>query len=248
MGLDSWWWIAGLAAFLVGLSKGGLPAVGTLGVPALSLVMSPVQAAALLLPIFVASDVVSVWLYRRHYSAATLRILVPAGLLGVVVGWLMASVVSDNAVKLLVGTIGVVFCLHTWLRKPVTGPAKAPQVGKGLLWGGLSGFTSFIAHAGAPPFQVYVLPQQLPKAVFAGTSTLFFAVINFAKIPPYQHLRPYSGAMLEQAAWLLPAALVGTLAGAYLTRRITDVWFYRLVQTGLFLMSLKLVYDALFKA
>ena len=72
-------------------------------------------------------------------------------------------------------------------------------------------------------------------------------MINFAKIPPYQHLRPYSGAMLEQAAWLLPAALLGTVAGAYLTRRITDAWFFRLVQTGLFLMSLKLVYDALFK-
>ena len=247
MAIDNWWWVAGLAAFLVGLSKGGLPAVGTLGVPALSMVMSPVQAAALLLPIFVASDVVSVWLYRRHYSAATLRILIPAGLLGVLVGWLMASMVSDNAVKLLVGTIGVVFCLHTWLRKPVTGPAKAPQVGQGLLWGGLSGFTSFIAHAGAPPFQVYVLPQQLPKAVFAGTSTLFFAVINAAKIPPYQHLRPYDSTLLGQAAWLLPAALLGTVAGAYLTRRITDAWFYRLVQTGLFLMSLKLVYDALFK-
>jgi uncharacterized membrane protein YfcA len=90
-----------------------------------------------------------------------------------------------------------------------------------------------------------MLPQKLPKLVFAGTSTLFFAVVNAAKLVPYQFIRPYSSESLHQAAWLVPAALLGTVMGAWLTRRLADAWFFRLVQIGLFIVSLKLVWSAL---
>ncbi len=244
MNSDLYIWLASGAAFLVGLSKGGLPAVGMLGVPLLSMVMSPVKAAVLLLPIFVISDLMGIWLYRRDFSLANLRILVPAGIFGVFVGWLTASMVSDRAIMFLIGATGVAFCLNMWLRKPSLAPAQPPQRAKGWLWGSLAGFTSFISHAGAPPFQVYMLPQKLPKAKFAGTATLFFAVINAAKILPYQNLQPYSHDTLRSAAVLIPFALVGAVCGAYLTRRIADVWFYRLVQVSLFVVSVKLVFNA----
>lgn len=243
---DAYTWLAATAAFLVGLSKGGLPAVGMLAVPLLSLVMSPVQAAVMLLPIYVISDMMGIYLYRRAFSAPNLRILLPAGVLGVVVGWLTASMVSERAITFLIGVVGMAFCLNTWLRKDAQAPAEPVHAGKGWFWGGLAGFTSFISHAGAPPYQVYMLPQKLPKAVFAGTSTIVFAVINAAKILPYQNLRPYSADALHSAAVLIPFALVGAVAGAWLTRRIADVWFYRVVQWGLFAVSLKLMADAIF--
>jgi hypothetical protein len=245
MPFDALFFLAALAAFLVGSSKGGLPAVGMLAVPVLSLAMSPVLAAALLLPIFVVSDVAGLWLYRRDYSAANVRILVPAGVAGVLVGWLTAAWVSERAITLLIALLGLGFCLNLWLRKNRDAPPRPPQRAKGWFWGTLAGFTSFISHAGAPPFQVYMLPQQLPKAAFAGTSTIVFAVINAAKIIPYQHLRPYSAAVLSQAAALVPFALVGAVAGAYLTRRVSQRWFYLLVQLSLFGVSLKLLADAL---
>jgi len=244
MTFDSYFVLAGLAALLVGLSKGGLPTVGMLAVPLLSLFMSPVKAAVLLLPIYIISDMVSVWLYRKNFSAANLKILIPAGVLGVFVGWLTASVTSDSAVKLMIGFMGVGFCLNTWLRK--TPQDKQPiDARKGWFWGTVAGFTSFISHAGGPPFQMYVLPQRLPKIEFAGTATLLFAVINAAKILPYQMLQPYSVDDLMRAANLIPFALVGTVLGAYITRKIADVWFYRLVQAGLFTVSLKLIADVL---
>jgi len=236
--------LAALAALLVGLSKGGLPAIGMLGVPVLSLVMSPVRAAGLLLPIFVISDVVGVWLYRRDFSAPNLRILIPAGVLGVAAGWLTASMVSERMITLFIGLLGLGFCLNAWLRRAHDRPGQPLNPAKGWFWGAVTGFTSFISHAGAPPFQIFVLPQKLPKATFAGTSTLLFAVINAAKILPYQMLRPYSFESLREAALLVPFALVGTVLGAFLTRRIADVWFYRLVQAGLFAVSLKLIADA----
>jgi uncharacterized membrane protein YfcA len=234
--------LAGLAALLVGLSKGGLPTVGMLAVPLLSLFMSPVKAAVLLLPIYIISDVVSVWLYRKNFSAPNLKILIPAGIVGVGIGWLTASVTSESAVKLMIGCLGVGFCLNTWLRK--TPQDKQPaNTKKGWFWGTVAGFTSFISHAGGPPFQIYVIPQRLPKLEFAGTATLLFAVINAAKIWPYQMLQPYSYDDLMRAADLIPFALVGTVLGAYITRKIADVWFYRLVQAGVFVVSLKLIAD-----
>ena len=242
--IDPYLILACLAAWLVGLSKGGLPSIGMLAVPVLSLVMSPVKAAVMLLPIYVISDVVGMWLYRKEFSLINLKILIPAGVFGVFMGWLTASYISDVAIKLLMGLIGVSFCLNTWFRKNAHTTTQAAHIPKGLFWGTVAGFTSFISHAGAPPFQVYVLPQRLPKAQFAGTSTIVFAVINAAKIWPYQQLRPYSTEDLMSAAVLIPAALIGTFLGAYLTRKMADVWFFRIIQWGLFAVSLKLIADA----
>ena len=235
---------AALGAVLVGMSKGGLPSTGSLAVPILSLVISPIKAATLLLPIYVISDAVGIWLYRKNFSPWNLKVLIPAGVFGVFVGWLTASMIPEKMVTMLIGVIGVLFCLNTWLRKKPTGTLKPPKLLPGLFWGTLSGFTSFISHAGAPPYQVYVLPQQLPKAVFAGTSTLVFAAINFAKILPYQNLRPYAMTDLMDALVLIPFAIGGTFLGAVLTKKIPDKLFFRLVQIGLFAISLKLIWGA----
>jgi uncharacterized membrane protein YfcA len=244
LNLDLLFWLASAGAFLVGLSKGGLPSIGMLAVPILSLVMSPVKAAVMLLPIFVLSDGVGIWLYRRDFSLPNLRILVPAGIVGVVIGWCTASLVSERVITFLIGLMGVSFCLNVWLRKSQAAQARPVQRLQGYFWGAVSGFTSFISHSGGPPFQVYILPQKLAKAQFAGTATLFFAVINAAKILPYQLLRPYTLDALYESAFLVPAALLGTLAGAYLNRKLADKWFFLVVQLALFGVSLKLLVDA----
>lgn len=243
LSFDLFFVLAAVGAFLVGLSKGGLPTIGMLAVPIMSLVTSPVVAAVLLLPIYVISDMVGIWLYRRDHSLAHLRLLVPAGILGVAMGWGTAALVPERAITFLIGFMGFAFCLNTWLRKASTDRPTPLHRGKAGFWGCMAGFTSFISHAGAPPFQIYMLPQKLSKTQFAGTSTLFFAAVNLAKIVPYQHLRPYTPDGLWTAALLVPFALAGTLLGAYLTRRMADRWFYRLVQAGLFAVSLKLMAD-----
>ncbi len=245
MEIDLYLVLASFAALLIGMSKGGLPLVGMMSVPVLSLVMSPVKAAVLLLPLYVISDMVGVWLYRRDYSLVNLKILVPAGIAGVLIGWLTASLISELTIKLIIGVVGVTFCLQTWFKRGQSEVPVSASVLKGTFWGALAGFTSFIAHAGGPPFQVFVLPQKLSKAEFAGTATILFAIINLAKVGPYQNLSPYAAEDLMKAAVLIPFALMGTYLGAYLTRKIADAWFFKLVQTGLFLVSLKLISDAL---
>ena len=235
--------LVALAAFLVGLSKGGLPAVATLGVPLLALVMSPVAAAALLLPIYIVTDWVGLWLYRRTYSARNLRILIPAGLFGVLIGWAVASRVSDAFVGLLVGLVGLGYCLNAWIRHRRTTEPRPADVPRGVFWGTVAGFTSFVSHSGAPPFQMYVLPQKLEKLAFAGTATILFAIINAAKLIPYWELNSFSAIDPKLPLLVLPVGILGTWVGAKLTRVLPDRLFFALVQAALFLVSLKLVWD-----
>jgi uncharacterized membrane protein YfcA len=237
--------LTALAAFLVGRSKGGLPSVGTLGVPVMALVISPVAAAALLLPIYLVTDWVGLWLYRRTYSARNLRILIPAGLAGVLFGWAVASRVSDGFVGLLVGLVGIGFCVNTWMRHRRSAAARPADVPRGVFWGTLAGFNSFVSHSGAPPFQMYVLPQQLEKLAFAGTGTILFAIINVAKIVPYWQLDSFTAIDPKLPLLVLPVGILGTWVGAKLTRAMPEVLFFRLVQVALLLVSLKLVWDAL---
>lgn len=236
-------WLLLLASLLVGMSKGGLPGVGMLAVPILSLMISPVIAAVLLLPIYILSDVVGVWLYRREYSPENLKILIPAGIVGVLLGWATAAYVSDLVVSFLIGVLGVSFCLSRWLRRSTPSAANPADLRRGLFWGTLSGFTSFVSHAGAPPYQIYTLPQQLPKMVFAGTTTILFACVNLAKVVPYSTLHPYTGSTLWMSVVLVPIAALGTVAGKVFIQNLSEKWFFLGVQVVLFLVSLKLVVD-----
>lgn len=235
--------IAAIGAFLVGLSKGGLPSVGALAVPLLALAIPPMTAAALLLPIFVASDMVGLYLYRREFSPRNLAILIPASLVGVGLGWAFSAQLSSLFIGLLVGLIGVLFCLNSWIGaryRKIGTPADVPR---GIIWGSLTGLTSFVSHSGAPPFQMYVLPQRLDKMVFAGTSTILFAIVNAAKIVPYWQLRQFAQFDVNLASWIAPAAIIGTFVGRKLTKVIADKLFFRLVEITLLGLSIKLILD-----
>ncbi len=242
--MEDFIWLLWIAAFVVGLSKGGLPSIGMLAVPILALVMSPVKAAVLLLPIYLISDVVGVSLYRRKFSKPNLIVLIPAGILGVLVGWATATMISEQAIALLIGLLGIGFCLKTWFYKRKDQKANIANPVTGMFWGTATGFTSFISHAGAPPYQIYMLPQKLSKIEFAGTTVIVFAMINLAKIVPYQNLNPYSFDDVQITIILIPFALAGTFAGAFLTRRIRETWFFLGVQISLFVVSVKLVISA----
>lgn len=235
-----------IAALLVGAAKGGLPVVGMLGVPVLALATSPVHAAGLLLPIFVVTDVFGLWLYRREFDRRNLAILIPASILGVGIGWATASIVSESLVTLIVGLIGLVFSVNYWLRARHAMTSHKADVPRGVFWGTLSGFTSFVSHAGAPPYQMYVVPQRLDKMIYAGTTTILFAVVNAVKLVPYWALGQLSLANLKTVAVLFPFAIAATFAGVKLTRIIPSDLFYRLVIWALFFISLKLIYDSAF--
>lgn len=241
----SFWILAGIAAFVIGAAKGGLSSVGMLAVPIMALTISPVAAAGLLLPIYIVSDMFGLWAFRREFSVLNVKIMLTGAVVGILIGWWLATLVPEAYVRVIVGGIGIAFCVDRFLKRKLEQVARPATWPRGLLWGAITGFTSFVSHSGGPPFQVFVLPQRLPKMVYAGTVTIVFAVVNLLKLPPYILLGQVRLENLDIVAGMAVFAIAGVFAGLKLTRIIPERQFYAIVTVMLFLVSLKLTYDGI---
>ncbi|THD85080.1 sulfite exporter TauE/SafE family protein [Aliigemmobacter aestuarii] len=239
------WLLAVLAAMLVGAGKGGLPVVGMMGVPVLSLAISPVTAAGLLLPIYVLSDIFGLYAYRHSFDKRVVAIMAVGMTVGVGIGWATARIVPEPLVTAIIGAIGTVFALNLLIRRQAAAAPRRAEVAPGVFWGAVTGFTSFVSHSGAPPYQVYVLPLQLEKAVFAGTGTIAFAYVNAIKLIPYWHLGQLSPGNLKVAAFLAVPAVLAVFGGVRLVRIIPERLFFRIVTWALLFISVWLMWKGL---
>jgi hypothetical protein len=238
--------LAVFAVILIGLSKGGFGgALAMLGVPIVALVIPPIQAAAIFLPILVVMDLAGLYAWRGIYDRRTLVIMLPGALAGIVIGWLTAAYVNDSHIRLIVGALAVAFSLQWWFGGGETRNALPHNTLKGRLWGTVAGFTSFVSHAGGPPFQMYGLPLKLDKTVYVGTGVIFFAVVNAAKLPAYFALGQFTVQNLLTSAILIPLAPLATLAGAWLVKKVDQTLFYRITYAALLPVGLKLIWDGL---
>ena len=238
------WLVAILAVTLVGISKGGFAGLGVLGVPLLAVVMPPVQAAAILLPILILQDWVSLYSFRRAIDRRVLLVPLVGALVGTIIAYAAASLIKDGHVRLIVGVIALAFAVNWWVglvQKKARGPAPGDIAG--LFWGLVAGFTSFISHAGGPPYQIYSLPQRLTPEKLAGTTAWFFAIVNLLKVIPYFYLNQFSHENLLVSLALAPVAIVTTLAGVWLVRRVNAMIFYRIVYGFLVIVGLNLIWE-----
>ncbi|MEY8879154.1 MAG: sulfite exporter TauE/SafE family protein [Leptothrix sp. (in: b-proteobacteria)] len=244
--IDPWFYAAAVpAALLVGLSKSGFASgLGALATPLLAMSVSVPQAAALVLPLLCLSDVMGLITLRRHADWTVLRQLLPAGLIGIVVGWLSFGLLPAHAVGGITGVVTLVFLAWQLLfpAKPdAAPPGSVACAGLALT----SGYTSFVAHSGGPPIVMALLPRHMAPLAYAGTSAVFFAAINLAKWLPYSLLGLIDLSNLTTSAVLMPVAAAGVLLGIWATKHVSPRWFYILVRGGMLLTGVKLVWDAL---
>ncbi|WP_409433270.1 sulfite exporter TauE/SafE family protein [Litorimonas sp. RW-G-Af-16] len=237
-------WITAIVAVVItGISKGGFGGLALFAVPLMALTISPLQAAGIMLPILIVMDWISVWSYRKHWDKALVFKMVPAAVIGIGIGWALAGYVTDNLVRVIVGMIAVAFPLYHWFG-PKSGLAAIKDSRlAGYIAGSLAGFTSFIAHAGGPPFQAYAIPQGLPHRIYAGSAVMFFFVVNAVKLVPYAALGQFDKTNLTTSLILLPLAPIGVLIGVYLVKRIDGTLFYRIMYGLIFITGLKLLFD-----
>ena len=245
---DPWFYAAAVPAVLLfGISKGGFGGgLGTLAVPLMALVISPIQAAAILLPVLCVMDIVSVWKFRGLWIWAEIRVLLPASLVGIAAGTFLFEYMSASVIRLIVGVVAVLFTVHYWVSKR-NSDARLTDFSRpvGTLLGAAGGFTSFIAHAGGPPISMYLLRRPLNRTDFAATAVLFFAVVNYVKLVPYAWLGQLATGNLMTSLALAPLAPIGVLIGVYLHKRVSDRFFFGFVYLLLFVVGLRLVYDGL---
>jgi uncharacterized protein len=246
----NFWLLAIVGTLLTGVSKGGFAgALGGFGVPLMALVISPIQAASIMLPILIAMDAYGLKVFWKKCDWIVLRSMAWGIFLGMLVGTFTFGALSPNGVRVTVGAIAVAFPVYKLLERFARGrdvPAGAISWFKGNLWSTVSGYTSFIAHAGGPPFSVYVMPLKLDKQVYAATAAIYFAIVNIVKLPSYWALGQINLANWGMALLLCPLVPVGIQLGMWMQGKIkSDENFYLITQGMMFLTGLKLVWDGL---
>ncbi|RYY43415.1 MAG: sulfite exporter TauE/SafE family protein [Sphingomonadales bacterium] len=240
------WALAIPAVILLGLAKGGFAGMGALSLPMLALVTDPVRAAAIMLPLLIAQDVVGVWAFRRSIDWFVLGWMLPGAVIGILLGYGFAASVSPDAVMAAVGAISILFgAYRLWVERHSLPEAGNSPGWVGSIAGVAAGFTSQIAHAGGPPFQLWVLPRRLSRDMLVGTTAIFFATVNWIKVPAYLALGQFTWPNLLLAAALMPVAILSTVAGVWLVRRVSAERFYTAIYWLMIVVGVKLVWDAL---
>lgn len=232
------------AVLLLGVSKSGFGAgFGSLAVPMMAMAVSVGEAAAILMPLLFVMDVLGMAAFRKDFDPVLLRRILPFGIAGIGLGALMFRLVPAPVVSATVGALTLLF-LAQRLR-----PAKAtdapPPHWLGRILATASGFTSFVAHAGGPPINVYFIGLKLAPLRFTATMSFFFFALNLCKWLPYGYLGLLDLRNMSTALVLLPLAPVGVWLGVRLARRVSPQLFYRLVYVGMLLTGLKLLWDGL---
>ena len=233
------------ALLMTGINKTGFASgIGVLAVPLMSLAVPPLQAVAIMLVVYCVMDLFAMWAYRHNWDRRNLRIILPAGFVGIGVGWVSAGMLSTPAIKVIVGTIAMLFTLHHWFAPRALTPRSPTRV-MGYACSAVAGYASFIAHAGGPPLSMYLLPQKMEPARYVGTAAMYWGVMNYAKLLPFGALGQLDSRNLLTALVLLPLAPIGTRLGVWINRAINPAWFYRIVYALSFAIGAKLMWDGL---
>ena len=242
---DPLFYTAAIPALLItGISKAGFGSgLGILAVPLIALTMPAAQAAAIMLPILCIMDLAALWAYRGQWSRENMKIMLPGGIAGIVLGALTFRYVSEAGLKFMLGAVAIGFLLQRWLSNASSAEKTGPTPGKGAFWSALSGYTSTLAHAGGPPLSIYLLPQRMDKALLVGTTVVFFTIMNYVKLIPYTLLGLFDSGNFATSAGLAPLGVLGIFCGVWLRKRISETIFYRLCYAFLFVTGVKLLYD-----
>lgn len=239
---------AAFAVTLTGISKSGFSGgVGSITVAILAIFTSPLAAAAIMLPILCVMDYLGLWAYRKVWDKKSLLIMLPAAVVGIGIGTATFRHVDENTVRLILGAITLVFSLNFFIKAGNMGAPQKRHWLVGMVAGCISGFTSFIAHAGGPPIKAYLLPQQMDKTLFVGTNVVFFFAVNQMKLIPYAWLGQFSMENLIVSAVLLPLAPFGIWLGLKLHGMVSQSLFYWISYSMMVVAGCKLIYDGLTK-
>lgn len=236
------------AVLFAGISKAGFGSGASFaGATILALAIPPGQALGIMLPLLMVIDLATLKPYWRRWSWADARLLVLGALPGVALGAWLYRIADPDLFRLLIGGIALAFV--AWQGAARAGAIRPPSRGlpawAGAISGMVTGFTSFVSHAGGPPAAVYLLSRRLDKTRFQATTVLVFWLINLAKFLPYSFLGIFTVETIRMDLLLLPVALLGAWLGIKAHHLVPERLFFAITYVLLTVTGLKLVYDGL---
>jgi uncharacterized membrane protein YfcA len=236
---------ASIGVILFGVSKGGFaPPIAILSIPIMAIVMSPIRAAAILLPVLLIMDFVAIYIYWNKWDIKNIKIILPPAMMGIFIGTVTFSFTSEDSIRIIIGLIAIIFIILSLFQE--NSQLLKPTKKKGFFWSLIGGYTSFIIHSGGTPVNFFLLPQKLDKTVYVSTMTLTFLIINIVKLVPYFFLGQLVFSNLKISLILFPLAPISIYLGYYLHKKINEKAFYSLIYFFLAIGGAKLIFDGIF--
>lgn len=229
--LTQWLW-AILAALLLGVTKAGIAGLGTISILIMADIFPAGMSSGVILPMLIIGDIMAVVFYRRHANWPLLGKLIPAALVGVVIGWMLMGKMDDAQLRVVIGVVVLLFLLFNLLRD--RGIIREERIPEGWAFAGpicvMAGIVTMMMNAAGPLMLVYFLSLRLEKNRFIGTMAWYFLVLNVLKVPFSMQLGFITFESFVFNLELAPAILVGGMAGIWLVKRLSNQRFQVWVQ------------------
>jgi hypothetical protein len=238
------WAVVIFCAFLVGVAKSGVPGLAIMVVPLMAMVLPAKQSVGVLLGILVIGDIFAAGYYRRHANWGHVMRLLPAAFAGIVAGYFLMKVVSNEQLRPMIGVVVLVMLSVNYWRNFKSGLDSKIPTGWwfAVSLGFLAGVTSMMANAAGPISIIYLLAMRLDKMEFVGTSAWFFFIVNWLKVPFNMSLESMTAESIKFNLVLIPAVAVGAIVGILVLRKMPQKAFVNIIQILAAASAVKLIF------
>ncbi|MBT4137681.1 MAG: sulfite exporter TauE/SafE family protein [Candidatus Latescibacteria bacterium] len=228
--LDSMTLLLALGGFLVGVMRAGFGGgVGVVAAPIMALVIPAKLTLGVILPLSLATDVISVRYYWGHWVGQHVRALLPGMIVGVLLGGGILDVIPEEWFRRILGALACVFAFLQVFKDRILSDVKPLGFGARVGVGIVLGVVSSLVHAGGVVLMLYLLPQGLSGRTFVATAWLFGVILNAMKLVLYLSLGIINSQSLMMDVWLLPVLALGALVGIVMNKHLSPLWFNRIV-------------------
>src|ERR1044071_858127 len=113
----AYWFLVGLGAFIIGLSKAGLKGIDMLNVTIMAIVFGGKASTGIVLPLLCVADVMAVIYYNRHARWGHVWKLLPWMVIGIFIGVYVGKDLNESIFRKIMAVIIVLTALIWWSSK-----------------------------------------------------------------------------------------------------------------------------------
>jgi uncharacterized protein len=236
--------VIALLGFLIGVTKGGFNVLGGLLTPVLSLVVPVSTAVGILLPMLIVGDVFAIYMYWREWDVALVRKMLPAGIIGALVGTYLLATLSANALRIALAIFVLILVAYKFSSDRLARLAYQPRRWHSPVMGGLAGLASGMFNNGGPAFNSFLLLQKLPPRIFIATTALFFALLNLIKVPGFLVTGVLDVPLLLSVWWVFLFIPLGIWAARWMITHLNQQAFEWVIMGLLIVSSVILLWQS----
>src|SRR5689334_21641485 len=236
--------VIAILGFMIGFAKGGFGGLGALLTPILALVLPVASAVGVLLPMLMVGDVFAVYMYWNEWDVDLVKRMLPAGIVGALVGTFLLSSVSTNGLRIILGLFVLASVAYKFLSDRMQAIRYEPRPWHAPAAGLLSGIASGMFNSGGPPFNSYLLLQKLQARPFIATTAIYFALLNLIKVPGFLYTGVLNLRLLFSLWWVFPFIPIGIWVARITLTRLSPAAFEWIIVVLLIFSSLWLFWQS----